>query len=301
MLQPEKFQMGEITSFQHGWYYLVLDGSKKQTWCRRHSLVIIGDKDDVTLGFPAQAQPTRQAVPAAEAITEKEEVPYVGKKRGRPPNPPKEERVESEEEGGEEEGEERRKFQKDRDDGGGKAAHKESKEKDEGAGRKRESGIGGEKGPKGIFRDDAQGHRRVQGRTKRRPRRSGGSGSNLKSRTGTRGRRGRTKRRNARARKLRPLCHRKTGMLWRPFASLRCSTGTRAGEARIRHTSFSEKPPSLEKPYKKANAAQEKSADAGGYGSNARNFARGGHLRPYRLPTCTRRVLGLVAYPSSGQ
>lgn len=138
MLPKEEVRKGETQSFASGWYY-ILDDTGKKVSCRRNSFVVVGDEEDIELGF---FEPNIEGVRSgrrgghvstpsgdggsrkdADEEGEKEATrSYTGKKRGRKPHVRVEEEESEGDDSDDEEGEVRKK---------GKKAAKESREEEE--------------------------------------------------------------------------------------------------------------------------------------------------------------------------
>ncbi|EKX47571.1 hypothetical protein GUITHDRAFT_137350 [Guillardia theta CCMP2712] len=56
LLPRDEVKTGETTGFVHGWYTITLDETNKTTNCRRSSFVIVGDDEDVALGYAEEKQ-----------------------------------------------------------------------------------------------------------------------------------------------------------------------------------------------------------------------------------------------------
>eukprot|EP00960_Hanusia_phi_P066167 766330-Hanusia_phi.AAC.1 len=56
LLPRDEVKTGQTTGFVHGWYTITLDETSKTTNCRRSSFVIVGDEEDIALGFAEEKQ-----------------------------------------------------------------------------------------------------------------------------------------------------------------------------------------------------------------------------------------------------
>ena len=97
LLPRDEVRTGETQTFAHGWYYIALDDSGKKESCRRNSFVVVGDDEDIELGFcegsgadsvrPNSGRKGGHDTPTdVDGGGDREAVrTYTGKKRGRKP------------------------------------------------------------------------------------------------------------------------------------------------------------------------------------------------------------------------